>query len=139
MRLSFSKPILSLVSNQYSSIYLSPFVNPNLGSSSQLFIIRTNLFKFSIPNQHLKPMIDLTILKILSILTCEPTMPMTWQTKYDKLINYYSWFIHQIKGLNGLACVTTLLKKKKKVLKCFNETSLIEANDPNTSNSITID
>jgi len=65
--LSFSKPILSLISKQYSSIYLSPFVNPNLGSSSQFFIIRTNLFKFSIPNQHLKPMINLTILKILSI------------------------------------------------------------------------
>jgi hypothetical protein len=106
MRPSFLKTILSL-SKQYYSIYISPYVNPNLGSSIRFFIIKSNLSKFSIlDRQHLKPMIDLTILKIISILTCEPTMPMTWQRKYDRLINYYSWSNHQIKGLNGLTCIT---------------------------------
>jgi hypothetical protein len=66
-------------------------------------------------------------------------MPMTWQTKYDRLINYHSWSIHQIKGLNGLACITILLEKNNLVLKRPNQTSLRKANDPNTSNSITID
>jgi hypothetical protein len=51
--------------------------------------------------------------------------------KYDRLRNLFSWFAHQIKGLNGLITVINLLKINKFALK--------NPNDPNTTNSTTID
>ncbi len=92
---------------------LGPFVNPNLASFGQFFIIKTKLFRF----------------------ICEPIMPMTWWTRYDKLENCCLWFDHQSKGLNGSIGIAIFLKINNSTLMDSNVTSLVQENDPNTLNS----
>jgi len=59
------------------STLLLHYPHIDLRSSNQIFMIMTKLFKFSMLRQQcLKPMIFPTMLKILFVLICEPTMPI---------------------------------------------------------------
>lgn len=112
------------------------FVHPNLGSSSQFFMIKTSLSKFSLPSQHrFKPMMIPTILKILSVSIYEPTISITCRTRCLILGNCYSCFAHKVKGLKWFANTVIFWKSENSFKRKPNVVSLVEARDPKTTSS----
>jgi len=79
------------------------------------------------------------ILKILFVLIWEPTIPITYHERYTRFGNYCSCFAHQAKELKGLIGIAILLKGDNSTLMNPITISSVEAKDPNTPISTTVD
>jgi hypothetical protein len=71
-------------SNKKLNVFLLAPAHPRQASLHQFLIMKMNKSKLSIWNQkHWRCVTTSSILKILSILICEPAMLSIWWTKYD--------------------------------------------------------
>jgi hypothetical protein len=81
-------------------VFLLAPAHPIQASLHQFLIMKMNKSKLPIWNQkHWRCVTTPSILKILSILICEPTMLSIWWTKYDTCKNYMKCVTHHPKGL----------------------------------------
>jgi hypothetical protein len=78
-----------------------------------------------------------TTLKILLVLTWEPTIPIICDARYVRFGNCYSRFAHQVKGLKGISNTIILLKIDNLTLRKSNVTFPRQAMDPVETNCST--
>jgi hypothetical protein len=84
---------------QKIKVFLLALAHPRWASLHQFLIMRMNKSKLSIWNQkHWRCVTTPSILKILSISICEPTMLSIWWTKHDTCKSCMKCLAHHPKG-----------------------------------------